>query len=113
MAVVEKAHEIAVLKSMGSRDASIMRIFVLEGWLVGGIGTLLGVALGLAVCAALGQLELSIAADVYMVESLKVSVHASEVLLTVAATFVISHLATVFPALQAARARPVDAMRYE
>jgi lipoprotein-releasing system permease protein len=113
MAVVEKAHEIAVLKSMGSRDGSIMKIFVLEGWLVGGIGTLLGVVLGLAVCAILGQLELSIAADVYMVESLKVSVHTSEVLLTVAAAFVISHLATIYPALSAARSRPVDAMRYE
>ena len=49
MAVVEKAREIAVIKSMGARDVSVMKIFVLEGWIVGGLGTLGGVILGLLV----------------------------------------------------------------
>ena len=47
MAVVERSHEIGVLKSMGLRDASIMKIFVMEGWIVGLMGTGIGVALGL------------------------------------------------------------------
>jgi lipoprotein-releasing system permease protein len=113
MAVVERAHEIAVLKSMGARDASIMKIFVAQGWVVGGIGTLLGVGLGLAVCALLSEVGIRIAADVYMVESLKVRVWPAEILLTIGATSVIAHLASVYPALKAARQRPIDAMRYE
>lgn len=113
MAVVEKSRDIGVLKSMGARDASIMKIFVLEGWLVGGVGTLLGLVTGLAVCAIIAELDISIAADVYMVEALTVRVRPFEILLTAGAALVISHLATLYPALKAARQRPVDAMRYE
>lgn len=61
----------------------------------------------------IGQLKIPIAADVYMVESLQVRVQPLEVLLTVLAALGISHLATVYPALKAARQSPVDAMRYE
>lgn len=112
MAVVERAQEIAVLKSMGARDASIMKIFVLQGWVVGGLGTILGVAIGLAVCALLAEVDIGIAADVYMVESLRVRVWPLEILLVVIATLVIAHLASIYPALKAARQRPVDTMRY-
>ena len=113
MTVVEKSHEIAVLKSMGARDSSIMKVFVLEGWVVGALGTLLGVGLGLGVCALLSHLEIAIAPDVYMVESLKIRIDPVEVLLVVLSTLIISHLATLFPALKAARQHPVDAMRYQ
>ncbi len=113
MAVVEKAREIAVLKSMGARDASVMKVFVLEGWFVGGVGTLVGLVLGLGVCLLLAEAHIGIAADVYMVESLSVRLQPLEVGVTAVATLVISHLATLYPALKAARQRPVDAMRYE
>ncbi|MBN1962744.1 MAG: ABC transporter permease [Deltaproteobacteria bacterium] len=112
MAVVERAHEIAVLKSMGARDASIIKIFVIQGWVVGGLGTILGVVLGLLVCALLAEIDIGIAADVYMVDSLRVRVWPLEIMLVVIATLVIAHLASIYPALKAARQHPVDAMRY-
>ncbi len=113
MAVVERAHEIAVLKSMGARDASILKIFVVQGWIVGVLGTALGVLLGLLLCVVLAEANLSIAADVYMVDSLEVRVRPAEIAVVVLATLVIAHLASIYPALKAARERPVDAMRYE
>ncbi|MEC9466903.1 MAG: FtsX-like permease family protein [Myxococcota bacterium] len=113
MAVVERSHEIGVLKSMGVRDSSIMKIFVMEGWLVGGLGTLGGVLFGLAVCGVLARLDIGIAADVYMVEALQVRVDPLEVMMVMASAMVISHLATIFPALRAAGQQPVDAIRYD
>ncbi len=113
MAVVERAREIAILKSMGAHDASVMRIFVTQGWIIGGAGTLLGLCLGLGVTLALGQVSLDLAGDVYMVDRLTVRLEFAELLATVLASLVISHLATLYPALRAARQRPVEAMRYE
>jgi lipoprotein-releasing system permease protein len=113
MSVVEKSREIGVMKSMGAKDSSIMRIFVIEGWCVGLVGTFLGVALGLGLCLVLANLQLDIAADVYMVNSLKVRVDPLEVFGIVGAAVLIAHLATLYPALNAAKQSPVDAMRYD
>ena len=86
---------------------------MMEGWLVGGLGTLGGVLFGLAVCGVLARLDIGIAADVYMVEALQVRVDPLEVMMVMASAMVISHLATIFPALRAAGQQPVDAIRYD
>ena len=90
-----------------------MKIFVLEGWIVGLIGTGIGLLLGIGVAIGLSQLKLQIAADVYMVDSLTVRIRPLEIVLTAVAAFVISHLATIYPAMRAANQNPVDAMRYD
>lgn len=113
MAVMEKSAEIGVLKSMGARDTSIMRIFVAEGWFVGGVGTVVGLVLGVVVCLILKAVDLQIAANVYMVDALSVRIRPVEVALTALAAMVISHLATLYPALKGAKQRPVDAIRYD
>lgn len=112
MAVVEKAPQVAVLLSMGATRASIMKIFVLEGWAMGAAGTAVGVALGLGATRLLAGLNVAIAADVYMVDALTVRLDAQEVALTVAAALVICHLATLYPALRAAANRPIDLLRH-
>jgi lipoprotein-releasing system permease protein len=112
-AVVERAREIAILKSMGATDVAVMQVFILQGWVLGVLGTAVGVLLGLAVAWLISRAGIAIAADVYMVEQLSVRIWPGEVLATVAAALIISHLATLYPCLKAARQRPVDAMRYE
>lgn len=112
MTVIERAEQIAVLKSMGAQDQSIMKIFVFQGWLAGGAGALLGTLLGVGLAYLLGSLQISIASDVYWVATLKVQVVFWEVVGVVLTALGIAHLATLYPALKAAQQRPVDTMRY-
>jgi lipoprotein-releasing system permease protein len=112
MAVVEKAPQIAVLSSMGATHATIMKIFVLEGWITGVVGTALGTLLAGGATYVLAHLHVAIAADVYMVDALTVRLNPKEVAVTVAAALVICHLATLYPALRAARGKPIDLLRH-
>ena len=112
MAVVAKNREIAVLKAIGAHDATIMKIFVLEGWILGFLGTGLGLILGMTMAFLLGQLDIQIAADVYMVEALRIKLEWVEIAFTAFSALLISHLATLYPALKAAHTLPAEAMRY-
>ncbi|MCC6806844.1 MAG: ABC transporter permease [Deltaproteobacteria bacterium] len=112
MLVVEKTREVAVLKALGARDGVIMKIFVIEGHLIGAIGVAAGVVLGLVFCFILSRLRIHIAADVYLVDTLRVMVNPLEIVLIVLGALEVAHLATLYPALRAARTYPVDAMRF-
>jgi len=113
MAVMEKTRDIGVLKSMGASSRSIMKIFMIQGVLVAGLGTAAGGILGLAGCAALSKYELSLPPDVYFVDTLPVQVQWPDVVGIAAAAVFIGFAATLYPSWRASRLAPVEAIRYE
>jgi lipoprotein-releasing system permease protein len=113
MAVMEKTRDIGVLKSMGASSRSVMRIFVLQGLMVAGLGTLAGGVLGLLGCAALSKYKLTLPADVYFVDTLPVQVQWLDVAGIAAAAIFIGFAATLYPSWRAARLAPVEAIRHD
>ncbi|HEY2743488.1 MAG TPA: ABC transporter permease, partial [Polyangia bacterium] len=111
MLVVGKAKEIAILKSMGMRSFGVARVFQTAGLYIGLIGTALGIGAGLTTIAILRRYDYQLDPHVYLIDQLPVKVNPDEVALTVAITLVICFLATVVPALQAARQAPVEGLR--
>jgi len=114
MMVMKKTRDVAILKAMGATRRSIIRIFVLDGLTIGGLGTALGLGLGLGLCALLKKYQfITLPREVYYLSTLPVTVQTPDLLAIIAATMVISLLATLYPAWQAARLDPVETIRYE
>jgi lipoprotein-releasing system permease protein len=111
--VTEKSKEIAVLKALGASDPAILRIFMTEGMMIGGIGTVLGVATGLSGALGLLWFGVRLDPDVYYIDRLPISVDPVDFLLVAVSAFFITTLATLYPALAASRLRPVDGIRWE
>jgi lipoprotein-releasing system permease protein len=111
--VTEKAKEIAILKALGATDGDILRTFVIEGIVIGAIGTLVGVATGVALCTGAAWFGLPLDPEVYYIDRLPINVNAADYLAVTAAALTICTIATIFPAKQAAQLRPVDGLRYE
>ncbi len=111
MAVLERASEIAILKAMGISDARIARVFVLEGLIVGVMGSIGGILTGLAVCAVGSRVGVPMDEDIFYIQQIPLEVDPLEVALVGLSAILIVWLSSVYPARAAARMRPVDALR--
>jgi len=114
MIVMEKGKDIAILKSMGASSKNIMKIFMLEGIVIGGIGTILGLLTGFLLCWLLGKYQfISLPGDVYYITTLPVKMRVLDFVIVSLSAFVITILSTLYPSYQASRLRPAEALRYE
>ena len=114
MLVMEKTKDIAVMLSMGATRRTIRRIFMLQGTIIGFVGTLLGYALGLTVGFLLKRYQfIKLPENVYTLDHLPIIITLSDVLVIGAAAMLLCFLATLYPARQASRLKPAEALRYE
>lgn len=113
MVVLEKKREIAILKAMGATDATVLGVFVVQGVVIGVIGTLIGLIIGGGLVSYLGLVEFPLDPKVYLIDHLPVVVDGSEFVITAAVAILICTLATIAPSMWAARMLPVDGLRNE
>ncbi|MBI3077804.1 MAG: lipoprotein-releasing ABC transporter permease subunit [Deltaproteobacteria bacterium] len=114
MVVMEKGKDIAILKSMGATPGGILRIFMIEGLVIGLGGTLLGLLGGYVGCRLLAEYQfIKLPTDVYFISALPVRLEWVNFLAVSGAAVALSFLATIYPSWQAARLDPAEALRYE
>jgi lipoprotein-releasing system permease protein len=122
MVVMEKNKDIAILKSMGTPSKGILRIFIIEGGIIGVVGTALGTILGLGIALNLdkivGFLENRFgfkifSPDIYYIEKFPSQVNPMDVGLIIMTAILISLLATLYPSWRASKLDPAEALRYE
>jgi lipoprotein-releasing system permease protein len=114
MTVMEKKKDIAILKSIGARKRSIMRIFMMEGLMIGVIGALVGSSIGYLGCEIVTRYNLiKLPQDIYYISTLPMKVSFFDVLVIALVTIVICVLSTLYPSYKAANIDPVEALRYE
>jgi lipoprotein-releasing system permease protein len=113
MMVTDKTREIAILKSMGGTSTSVAQVFQVVGLSIGGVGTIIGLAIGLATCYVVSAYGYHLDPKVYLIDRLPIEVHGLEVVLVAAITMAISVIATIVPASSASALRPVEGLRYD
>ena len=122
MAVKDKQADIAILRTLGASPGSVMKIFLIQGTLIGLMGTLAGIAGGIALAVNVDVVVPFIenlfgfkflSKDVYQISDLPSELRMADVLLTAFFSFVVSMLATIYPSYRAAQINPAEALRYE
>lgn len=111
--VTEKSKEIAILKAMGTSDRKVLSLFMTEGMFIGGVGTLFGVLTGLISMLSLQKFGVRLDPNIFYINRLPVHVDVMDYLLIALCAFLITTIATLYPAYAASRLRPVEGIRYE
>ncbi|OOR93877.1 ABC transporter permease [Moraxella caviae] len=122
MLVTDKKPDIAILKTFGASPKLIMQVFMVQGMIIGVIGTVLGTVLGVTLALTVNDILVFVSkvfgvslfdGSVYFVDFLPSQVKVGDVLLIVGASFVLSFVMTIYPALRASRIQPAQTLRYE
>ena len=122
MAVTDKRPDIAVLRTLGARSGQIMRVFLIQGTLIGLLGTISGLILGVIVAFNIGTIVPAIeslfgvqflAKDVYYISEIPSQIQLNDVIWIALLSFGLTVLATIYPSLKASRVNPSEALRYE
>jgi lipoprotein-releasing system permease protein len=112
--VMEKHRDIAILKTMGATSQSIMRVFMLQGLIIGVVGTTVGASVGYALGHVLDRYQvIRIPTDVYQISYVRFITQPLDLVIVIASAVLICFLATLYPSRQAARLDPAQALRYE
>lgn len=122
MAVTDKQADIAILRTLGASPASIMKIFMVQGVLIGLVGALIGVLSGVIIALNIGSIVPFIehligtqflAKDIYFISELPSDLQRADVLIVAIFSFAVSLLATLYPSWRASKTQPAEALRYE
>ena len=114
MTVIEKTRDIGILKSIGATNRSIRALFTWEGLFIGTAGVLFGAALAWIIIWALDTYQfIKLPSTVYYLDHLPVRIEWADWWKTIGAALLVSLLSTIYPARQASRLAPVEALRYE
>ena len=122
MLVKDKGSDIAILRTMGASQGSIMRMFLITGAAIGVVGTLTGLFVGLVVCLNIESIRQFLSwltntelfsPELYFLSKLPAEIDFAETSAVVIMALTLSFLATLYPSWRAARLDPVDALRYE
>lgn len=122
MAVTDKQSDIAILRTLGASPRSIMKVFIVQGTLIGIVGTALGVMGGVllaynieAVIAAIERVfsVQFLSREVYYISEIPSDLHLADVVTVAAVSFVLTLLATLYPSYRASKVNPAEALRYE
>ena len=114
MMVMERIRDIAILKSMGTKNKTIRKIFMLNGMIIGLVGTIAGIISGLFLCYLLKYYKfIQLPGDVYYITTIPVRLDFNDLLLISFSTLLLSLIATIYPSYHASKLNPLEAIRYE
>ncbi|MEY4582328.1 MAG: hypothetical protein RL701_7031, partial [Pseudomonadota bacterium] len=111
MIVIEKKKEIAILKAMGAKDTAILKIFMVQGAAIGGMGTSLGLLIGGVICGYLNYFQFPLDPKVYLIDHLPIRTSWTEFFGTIVIALGICIAATLIPSFWAARMLPAEGVR--